>query len=101
MNRPTRRRVGWGLAAGLACAACCAIELGLLGGLSALGIGAEFTEFAFLAPLLALGVLAAATVMLVRRRRNRIRTPQAVLLPISQVRHDTSDPKPAAHSRAG
>jgi predicted lysophospholipase L1 biosynthesis ABC-type transport system permease subunit len=99
VNRPTRRHVGWAFAAGLACAACCVIELGLLGASS---IGAEFTEFAFLAPLLALGVLAAATVIVVRRRRrNRTRTPQAVPLPIPQIRRDTSAATRSMRSRAG
>jgi len=73
VNRPGRRRLGLGLAAGLACAACCLIELSLVGGFSAVTIGSEFTELARYTPILALTVPAAGAVaVLLRRRRRRI-----------------------------
>lgn len=91
MKRPGRRRLGIGLAAGLACVACCLVELGLVGGFSAVTIGSEFTEFARYTPILALTVPAAgAGAVLLRRRRRRVGQghPRAVALPTPQRRRE-------------
>jgi hypothetical protein len=93
MRRPNRRTLGLGLAAALACAVCCVVELGLVGGLGALTIGVEFSEFARLTPLLVLTVVVAASVVVLRRRRvsrrSRTRPNEAVPLPTPQLRHDS------------
>ena len=95
MRRPVRLRLGLGLAAGLACLACCLVEVSLVGGLSAVTVGTEFTEFARFTPLLALTVPAGGTVaVLLRRRRRRIGqddTPAVVSLPTPQRRRDDSE----------
>jgi hypothetical protein len=92
MRRPTRRTLSLGLAAGLACAVCCIVELGLVGGVSALTVGVELSEFARLTPLLVLAVVVAVSVVVLRRRhrrhRARTRPHGAVPLPTPQVRHD-------------
>jgi hypothetical protein len=61
------------VATALACLACCVVELGLLGGLSAATFGVELSEWARFTPALVLAVLATAVVVGLRRRRRRAR----------------------------
>jgi hypothetical protein len=92
VRRQGRLRLGVGLAAGLACVACCLVELSVVGGLSAVTIGAELTEFARFTPLLALTVPAGGAVAVLRRRRRRrvgqSRPGAIVTLPTPQRRRD-------------
>ena len=93
MRRLGRLPLGLGLA-GLACVACCLVELSLVGGLSAVTVGAEFTEFARFTPLLALTVPAGGAVAVVLRRRRRAgrdHAPAVVSLPMPQRRRDDSE----------
>jgi len=101
VKRATRRNLGLGLAASLACAVCCIGELGLVGGLSVLTLGVEFSELARLTPLLILAVASTTTVVVLRRRRRRARTqpPEAVPLPMPHVRQDT--PPTPSYARPG
>jgi hypothetical protein len=80
--------VGIGVATALACLACCIVELGLFGGLSALTVGVELSELARFAPLLILPAAGTAVVVVLRQRRRRARRAAAVPLGMPQLRQD-------------
>lgn len=99
MNRRIGRAVGIGMAAGLACLACCVVELGLVGGLSALTIGVEASEVARFTPLLILAVVSVAAVAVLRHRRRRTRPTGPVQLGMPQRRPEVSAPHPTHEAR--
>jgi hypothetical protein len=87
---PTLRRgPRLGVAAALACAACCVIELAVLGAFSSLTVGAIAAELTELLPILAIGAALAVAVLVVRRRRRRAPSP-IVLLPTPRLRRQST-----------
>jgi hypothetical protein len=80
------------LAAALACAACCVIELAVLGAFGSLTLGAVAAELTEFLPVLLVGAAVAAILLVVRRRRRHRRpaSPPIVLLPTPQRRQQST-----------